>query len=276
MTIWPAAIPATAVRLLEIHFRSEQPAQVTVVSRGHTPVVRLRVKFQRGGSLFAKIATDHEWIELLRAERDFYTHVHASYLPKYLGYLEGSDCAVLLLEDLSRQRWPPPWSPVTIQAVCKVINEIADTEPPPWVKTTSRSGPLNWSLVAESSAPFLSLGLCSAAWLEKALPTLIRAEENADYQGNQLTHMEIRSDNLCLRNGKVIVIDWDSAALWHPRGELANWLPSLHAEGGPAPEELLPNEPELAALLSGYWGRERWATRAMAKLAYPRDAAFST
>ena len=39
-----------------------------------------------------------------------------------------------------------------------------------------------------------------------------------------------------------------------PRFDLASWLPSLEAEGGPAPEEILGSPaPELAALLAGYF-----------------------
>ena len=35
---------------------------------------------------------------------------------------------------------------------------------------------------------------------------------------------------------------------------MAAWLPSLHAEGGPRPEEVLPEgTAELAALLAGYF-----------------------
>jgi hypothetical protein len=39
----------------------------------------------------------------------------------------------------------------------------------------------------------------------------------------------------------------------NPDLEVAAWLPSLHAEGGPAPESILPSAPELAAWVSGYF-----------------------
>jgi hypothetical protein len=34
---------------------------------------------------------------------------------------------------------------------------------------------------------------------------------------------------------------------------VAAWLPSLHAEGGPAPEAILPDEPEAASLIAGFF-----------------------
>jgi hypothetical protein len=35
--------------------------------------------------------------------------------------------------------------------------------------------------------------------------------------------------------------------------DLAFWLPSLHAEGGPPPEASLPDAPEWAAMVSGFF-----------------------
>ena len=34
---------------------------------------------------------------------------------------------------------------------------------------------------------------------------------------------------------------------------MAFWLPSLHAEGGPAPEAILTGQPEIAAVVSGFF-----------------------
>ena len=40
----------------------------------------------------------------------------------------------------------------------------------------------------------------------------------------------------------------------NPLADVAAWLPSLHAEGGPATDEILPDgAAELAALLAGYF-----------------------
>ena len=64
----------------------------------------------------------------------------------------------------------------------------------------------------------------------------------------------MRSDNLCIRDGRAVLIDWNFACLGNPAADVAAWLPSLHAEGGPAPDEILPEgAAELAALLAGYF-----------------------
>jgi len=51
-----------------------------------------------------------------------------------------------------------------------------------------------------------------------------------------------------------VLIDWNFACLGNPMADVAAWLPSLHAEGGPAPDEILPDgAAEFAALLAGYF-----------------------
>lgn len=65
--------------------------------------------------------------------------------------------------------------------------------------------------------------------------------------------MDVRSDNLCFRGGQALLVDWNHAVLAHPDVDIACWLPSLHAEGGPAPDEILPQGGPLAAVISGYF-----------------------
>ena len=111
----------------------------------------------------------------------------------------------------------------------------------------------DWRDVATDPAPFLALGLCSAAWLDAALPILADAAAAAPLAGDALTHGDIRSDNVCFRDGRAIVIDWNHAALGNPDADIAFWLPSLHEEGGPAPEAILPDAPGLAAWVAGFF-----------------------
>jgi aminoglycoside phosphotransferase (APT) family kinase protein len=67
-------------------------------------------------------------------------------------------------------------------------------------------------------------------------------------------HFDVRSDNLCIRDGRAILVDWNFACVGNPLADVACWLPSLHAEGGPAPDEILSEgAAELAALLAGYF-----------------------
>lgn len=109
-----------------------------------------------------------------------------------------------------------------------------------------------WSRVAADPPPFLGLGLCSSGWLERALPALLAAEAAAPLAGEALLHLDVRSDNVCFRPEPALV-DWNWAARGDARVDLAFWAPSLRLEGGPPPEALLPDEPGLAAWVSGFF-----------------------
>ncbi|MDP9119485.1 MAG: phosphotransferase [Actinomycetota bacterium] len=70
-------------------------------------------------------------------------------------------------------------------------------------------------------------------------------------------HFDVRSDNLCLREGRAVLVDWNNACVGNALLDIASWLPSLEAEGGPAPRVILPDEtpalPAIASLLAGYF-----------------------
>ena len=89
-----------------------------------------------------------------------------------------------------------------------------------------------------------ALGLCSDAWLEAALPTLLEAATTAPLEGSALLHFDVRSDNVCFRSGgAAVLVDWNWTSVGNPWLDVAGWLPSLHAEGGPRPEEVAPDVP---------------------------------
>lgn len=71
--------------------------------------------------------------------------------------------------------------------------------------------------------------------------------------GDDILHLDIRNDNLCFTPDRTILVDWNWACVGNGEFDLASWLPSLHSEGGPPPESLLPDAPEMAAALSGFW-----------------------
>ena len=66
-------------------------------------------------------------------------------------------------------------------------------------------------------------------------------------------HLDVRSDNLCFVPRGAVLVDWNCACLANGDLDIGFWLPSLQAEGGPAPEAVVGRRPELAALVSGYF-----------------------
>lgn len=107
--------------------------------------------------------------------------------------------------------------------------------------------------MAADPAPLLSVGLCSSGWLDRALPVLLEAAAQASLDGDALLHMDVRSDNLCLRGDRALLLDWNLAAAGNPDVDVAFWLPSLHAGGGPPPEDVATVPPALAAFVAGFF-----------------------
>jgi len=146
-----------------------------------------------------------------------------------------------------------------IDAVLATLASVHTTPPPDGVPpaTESQFGQDGWPDVAADPEHFLSLGLCSPDWLLDQLPTLAAAASAAEIEGASLLHFDVRSDNLCLRDGRVMLVDWNSACVGNALLDTASWLPSLAAEGGPAPHVILPDEtpglPAIASLLAGYF-----------------------
>jgi hypothetical protein len=110
-----------------------------------------------------------------------------------------------------------------------------------------------WAEIERDPVPFLSLGLCSVEWLDRALPVLRTAAESAPVEGDALIHLDVRSDNICLAARGAVLVDWNLVHRVNPDLDLAAWAPSLQMEGGPAPEQLVPGAGLLAAALAGFF-----------------------
>lgn len=213
--------------------------------------------FDDGTTAFAKVGVNETTAAFLRVEHGVYANLTESFLAAFLGWDDhaGGDRPILLLEDLSDADWPPPWSPQRIERVRRALDGVRASEPPPGLPSLEslREELSGWARIVADPRPFLSLGLCTPAWLDAALKPLVEAEAAADLGGEQLLHLDVRSDNLCFAPGRTILVDWNWACVGNATLDVAGWLPSLEAEGGPRPEEILPGEPSLAAIISGYF-----------------------
>jgi aminoglycoside phosphotransferase (APT) family kinase protein len=192
----------------------------------------------------------------LHQEIEVYRAVQAPFMPAFLGADTG-DPPFLVLEDLSGRFTAPPWTEAKIAAVLELVEQLRSTPAPAELGSAERyraDWTHRWHRVEADPEPFLSLGLCSRDWLRDALPQLSAAAEAVRLGGDVLVHTDIRSDNLAFVDGAAKLVDWNWACGGHSLFDLAAWLPSLHAEGGPPPEKLMPTGgAELAAMLAGVW-----------------------
>lgn len=228
--------------------------ETAAIDRGCTPAGRWVVRTDRG-SAFLKYAATPQTVHWLRSEQRFYGAVKGEFVARLLAHGDRGDRAWIVIEDLSGAHWPPPWNGARVEAVKRALASLAAHEGLagfPLLENL-RDDLTGWKRVAADPRPFLSLGLASASWLDRALPSLVKAEAGAELAGRSLLHCDVRSDNLCFVGDRAVLVDWNWACLGNPTMDAAFWAPSLHAEGGPPPEDVVGHEPEFAALASGYF-----------------------
>lgn len=235
---------------------SEVAALRRVESGGWTVSFHAVAELADGRSVFVKVGTEEVTSGFIRDEQRFYGSVQASFMPRLLA-LDDANPPFLVLEDLTAARWPPPWDEHAIRAVRDTLEDVWGTAPPEWLpRVTEEAEPLlgGWAEIERDPEPFLSVGVCERDWLEIALPMLRQAAEQAPIAGDALLHVDVRSDNICIAPRGAVLVDWNNALVGNPDLDLACWLPSLEAEGGPPPEDLLPGAGGFAAALAGFFG----------------------
>ncbi len=240
---------------------------------GYTLALRRIVQFSDGSRAFVKCATSDNPTQWIAQERVFYETIGgASFLPDFYsgGTVEVGEQTrpFLLLEDLSACDWPRPsdeenaqtmWTTARVDAVLHALQSVrgmAARAPENLSRVEDELADFaSWHLIAQAPGPFLSLGFCTEAWLSAALPTLIAAETNLPLHGDELLHLDVRSDNICFRpeSGRAVLVDWNWASRGNAALDIAGWLPSLHSEGGPPPEAVSEEAGAFAAILSGFW-----------------------
>jgi len=235
-----------AVQRAELVLDATAAAWTPVASR-YALGDRWLIRLDDGRAAFAKRAIGEATAEWLRHEHRVYSALGASFMPELLGW-DDAELPLLVLEDLSAAHWPPPWPRGSVEAVLRVFGEIAATPPPDGLSRLADDPPWSWRDVARDPAPFLGLGLCSDAWLDEAMPVLLQASDPSRLDGDALLHGDARSDNLCIRDGRVLLVDWNWACVGNPAVDVAFWLPSLRLEEGPEPDEIVRSHPDAAGL----------------------------
>jgi thiamine kinase-like enzyme len=229
------------------------PASWRPVAGGYTPAARY-VAAKGDERVFVKVATTPLTATFLRREGFVYERLGGTFMPRFFGWDDHESQPLLIIEDLSQAHWQPPWGRGTLDTVLEQLDWLHATKAElPSFPDVHGAIPGGWATIAQDPMPFLSLGLTTREWLARSLPRLVEAEADCRLEGSSVVHFDLRSDNICVTATGAKFVDWPAACLGNPELDLGGWLPSLCYEGGPLPESLLPNAPEVAAWVSGYF-----------------------
>src|SRR4051812_3985267 len=166
------------------------------------------VRFADGTHAFIKqgdIDPSPQWI---RDERDVFAALDGPFMPRFLAFEDG-DAPLLVLEDLMPARWPPPWQDGDVGLVLATLAEVAAANVTASLPRLEDVHANEWRDVERDPEPFLATRLRDAAWLERNLQRLIAAADAAPRHGDSLVHCDVRSDNLCLKDGRAVLVDWN-------------------------------------------------------------------
>jgi hypothetical protein len=223
---------------------------------GYSTADRFAVTLADGRSVFVKSAEDPNMAGWLRREHEVYASLSGGFIPRLEGWDDDGVRPVLAIEDLSDADWTPQWDATRVVAVLESLAEVSNATPPPNTPHVHDAFAQlfdRWHDVESDPAPFLSLGLRDAGWLDRSLPVILVAVDSAQVAGDRVCHLDVRSDNMCFRGGRAVLVDWNWTSFANPAIDVAAWLPSLRVEGGPPPWEVLPDSGALGAFIAGVW-----------------------
>lgn len=252
-----------------------------------TPTFRLRLvdgrrAFMKAASpastAFSQVAHDRE--ERVYRELD---DVISSWAPRMLATFQSGDWKAMVLEDLGPKS-VPPWTPSLARNVARALGEFhratLERSLPAWLprpRDHPAMGiePAAWAL---SPADVTKLSRMAGrrsdeahAWLEAHVPALADAAAGmARPSPHALLHVDVRSDNLRWRNGRLYLFDWPHAAVGPPEFDAAAFAQTVPIEGGPPVERVMGWYGETfdvdplaldasVAAIAGYFARNAWA-----------------
>jgi hypothetical protein len=221
---------------------------------GYTPALRRLATMADGTTAFVKAAVDDLTAGWVRAEQWSYESLgDVPFMPRYLG----SDGEVLVLEDLTAGHWPTPWRPGDIARTIATLATVAAHSPPPGAVDLETAGAPSlrlWRTVAADPSGLLSLGICTSEWLDRNIDAIVEAESRATLDGDALVHYDVRSDNLCLLDDRVVLVDWNNTLRGRADFDVTCLAESIAFETGESPESILPDaDPLLVTMLAGYF-----------------------
>lgn len=219
---------------------------------GYSSAQRWLVTGRDGRTAFAKIGVTPASAKSLRQEASVYELLALPCMPEVYGWDDDASPPILLLSDLSRNEWPPPWTADKVDRVLEVIDSVhsADGSLPEYAEVQDASDDW-WGRVAARPEAFLRLNVVASDWFHRNVDALAQSARTVSCAGSSVTHFDLRSDNVCFSSTRTYLVDWSHACLGNASLDLGLFLPGLAAEGGPHPGVILPADAAVASWVAG-------------------------
>lgn len=217
---------------------------------GFTPTATFIVRTERGTTAFVKAVRDEPGefgLQWLRREQRFYVelgpHYH-SWIPRVIAATRAHGWELLVLTDVGRAT-APPWSASITGATARQIARVHAVrfDVPSWLHVPSpqvarRGDDWQWwdAEHAERVARLAGRDSIRAArWLSRHVPDIVEiaAQQPTD---TVVLHGDLRSDNLRLRAGQLLLLDWPFVHVGARADDIVMLAQSACAESGVDPE----------------------------------------
>lgn len=224
---------------------------------GPSPTYRLRLDDGRRAFLKATWPGSNEFqrnahVRELRIYGELADTI-SPWAPEFIAEFDEADWRVMLLEDLGPKS-APPWTPSLVRSVAHGLAEFHQStvgdDLPDWLPRPVQEGflkPQLWRSDVASERLDKLVGVAvgksdeARRWLDENVSVL--ADASAQLAKVEdflcLMHLDVRSDNLRVLNGKLRLFDWPHAGIGAPELDAAAWAQTVEAEGGPSAETVM-------------------------------------
>ncbi|MEZ3160261.1 aminoglycoside phosphotransferase family protein [Microbacterium sp. BWT-B31] len=244
------------------------------------------VTFEGGERLFVKAgdgATNAETARLHRREAEVTAGLPAGIAPRLTWMIEHDAWVVISLEPIDGRHPGAPWTDDDLSAVLAAQARLAAASAPPVLEPLAPSIAemlTGWSrLIAEDRVDI------APEWVRGRAAELANLEGDAvaaAAAGDAIVQLDMRSDNVLIEHGAVRLVDWPHAGRGADWLDVAFFAPTVPLEGGPPAAEVFARSPladttapdDLLAIVSGWAGRQLWASRQPAPPGIPHLRAF--
>jgi hypothetical protein len=240
----------------QIEEKMESPIRTgSRIFGGYGPSATFRIFLVDGRTIFAKGAGPNSSAQKWRGvshEESVYSNI-ATIIPsspRYFGSVSVDGWHLLLLEDLRNVTTVPPWThALAFQAVRDIaalhLRGVSEADKVDVVNSKGICD--NWLNIKNNNDVkdfFLDLfqehRKEAEVWLDEVIDILIPIEADLMRQDQPwgFIHTDLRSDNLCFRNGTLVLFDWAEACKGPLSADIGFLLPSIEGEGGPLAERV--------------------------------------